>query len=65
MASARSAGPIGLFVTPWVQWFVQAFTQACIQSQAVVKQALDKASFRQRATSLAYEPHTVSFERHD
>jgi Fic family protein len=43
----------GLDVTPWVQWFVQAFTQGCIQSQAVVKQALDKARFRQRATSLA------------
>ena len=42
-----------LDVTPWVQWFVQALTQACIQSQAVVKQALDKASLRQRATSLA------------
>lgn len=47
---AQSGGPD---VTPWVQWFVQAFTQGCIQSQAVVKQALDKASFRQRATSLA------------
>ena len=43
----------GLDVTPWVQWFVRAFTQGCIQSQAVVKQALDKASFRQRAASLA------------
>lgn len=43
----------GLDVTPWVQWFVQAFTQGCIQSQAVVKQALNRASFRQRATSLA------------
>lgn len=42
-----------LDVTPWVQWFAQAFTQACIPSQAVVKQALDKASFRQRAISLA------------
>ena len=30
-------------VTPWVQWFVQAFTQACIASQAVVRQAVDKA----------------------
>ena len=33
-------------VTPWVQWFVQAFTQACIASQAVVRQAVDKAAFR-------------------
>ncbi len=37
-----------LDVTPWVQWFVQAFTQGCITSQAVVKQALEKAEFRQR-----------------
>ena len=43
----------GLNVTPWVRWFVQAFTQGCIGSQAVVKQALDKASFRQRAAALA------------
>ena len=43
----------GLEVTPWVQWFVQAFTQSCIQSQTVVKQALDKASFMQRAAGLA------------
>ena len=42
-----------LDVTPWVQWFVQTFTQSCIQSQAVVKQALDKARFRLRASSLA------------
>ena len=43
----------GLDMTPWVQWFVQAFTQGCTQSQAVVKQALDKANFRQRAAHLA------------
>lgn len=36
-------------VTAWVQWFVQAFTQGCIASQAVVRQALEKAEFRQRA----------------
>ena len=42
-----------LDVTPWVQWFVQTFTQSCVQSQAVVKQALDKARFRLRASSLA------------
>ena len=40
-----------LDVTPWVQWFVQAFTKGCIQSQAVVKQAVDKAAFRLRASS--------------
>lgn len=34
--------------TPWVQWFVQAFTQACIASQSVVRDATDKAQFRQR-----------------
>ncbi len=42
-----------LDVTPWVQWFVQAFTQSCVQSQGVVKQAVDKARFRLRASSLA------------
>ena len=42
-----------LDVTPWVQWFVQTFTQSCVQSQAVVMQALDKARFRLRASSLA------------
>lgn len=35
--------------TPWVQWFVQAFTRACITSQAVVRDATDKAQFRLRA----------------
>jgi len=45
--SSRSA----LDVTPWVQWFVQAFTQGCITSQAVVKQALEKTEFRQRAAA--------------
>lgn len=35
--------------TPWVQWFVQAFTRACIASQAVVRDATDKAQFRLRA----------------
>lgn len=41
----------GLNVTPWVQWFVQAFTKGCVTSQAVVKQALQKAAFRQRAAA--------------
>jgi Fic family protein len=35
--------------TPWVQWFVQAFTRACFASQAVVRDAADKAQFRLRA----------------
>ena len=47
----RSAQGAALDVTPWVQWFVQAFTQGCITSQAVVKQALQKAEFRQRAAT--------------
>lgn len=38
-----------LDVTPWVLWFVQAFTRACIASQAVVRDATDKALFRLRA----------------
>ncbi len=36
-------------VTPWVQWFLQAFTRACKTSQAVVRDATDKAHFRLRA----------------
>ena len=35
--------------TPWVLWFVQAFTQACSSSQAVVRHASEKAQFRLRA----------------
>ena len=35
--------------TPWVLWFVQTFTRACIASQAVVRDATDKAQFRLRA----------------
>ena len=47
----RSMSGAALDVTPWVQWFAQAFTQGCITSQAVVKQALEKAEFRQRAAA--------------
>jgi Fic family protein len=43
----------GLDVTPWVQWFVRAFTACCIGSQAVVKQALQKTTFRVRASSFS------------
>jgi Fic family protein len=35
--------------TPWVLWFVQTFTRACIASQAVVRDTADKAQFRLRA----------------
>ncbi len=47
----RSTSGAALDVTPWVQWFVQAYAQGCITSQAVVKQALEKAEFRQRAAA--------------
>jgi Fic family protein len=43
-------------VTPWVQWFVQAFTQACIASQAVVMDATEKAQFRLRAAQCHINP---------
>ena len=42
--------------TPWVQWFVQAFTQACIASQAVVMEATEKAQFRLRAAQCHINP---------
>ena len=41
--------PTAIDATPWVQWFVQAFTRACIASQAVVMDATEKAQFRLRA----------------
>ena len=43
-------------VTPWVQWFVQAFTRACIASQAVVMDATEKAQFRLRAGQCHINP---------
>lgn len=43
----------GLDATPWVRWFVLAFTQGCMQSQSVVKQAVDKAAFRVRASGFS------------
>lgn len=43
----------GLDITPWVRWFVAAFTQGCITSQAVVRQALDKAAFTLRAAGFS------------
>jgi len=39
----------GIDTTPWVLWFVQTFTRACIGSQTVVRDATDKAQFRLRA----------------
>jgi len=42
--------------TPWVQWFVQAFTRACVTSQAVVRDATDKAQFRLRAAQCHINP---------
>jgi len=42
--------------TPWVQWFVQAFTQACVASQAVVRDATEKAQFRLRAAQCHINP---------
>ncbi|MDI1271961.1 DUF4172 domain-containing protein [Polaromonas sp.] len=42
--------------TPWVQWFVEAFTRACITSQAVVRDATDKAQFRLRAAQCHINP---------
>lgn len=38
-------------VTSWVRWFVQAFTQGCVASQAVVRQAVDKSAFRIKAAA--------------
>jgi len=45
-----------LDVTPWVLWFVQAFTRACVASQAVVRDATDKAHFRLRAAQCHINP---------
>ncbi len=43
-------------VTPWVQWFVLAFTRACMASQAVVTDATEKAHFRMRAARCHVNP---------
>ena len=55
----RSASGTTLDVTPWVRWFVQAFTQGCITSQAVVRQALEKAGFRQRAAAFGLNARQI------
>jgi Fic family protein len=41
-----------LEVTPWIQWFIRAFTAGCLQSQTVVRQAIEKSAFRTKAASL-------------
>jgi Fic family protein len=51
---APEAAAIG--ATPWVLWFVQAFTRACVASQAVVRDATDKAHFRLRAAQCHINP---------
>jgi len=43
-------------VTPWVQWFVQAFTQACLANQALVRDAIGKTRFRLRAAQCHINP---------
>ncbi len=43
-------------VTPWVRWFIQTFTSACTASQAIVRDATDKAHFRIRATQCHINP---------
>jgi Fic family protein len=49
-------GATSVDVTPWVLWFVQAFTQACVASQAVVRDATDKAHLRLRAAQCHINP---------
>ena len=39
----------GLDVTAWVLWFVLSFTAGCVQSQQVVRGAIQKATYWQRA----------------
>lgn len=54
LSHAQSGTPTSaLDATPWVLWFVQAFTKGCVQSQAVVKQAVEKAAFRLRAANVS------------
>lgn len=42
--------------TAWVLWFAQTFAQGCIASQAVVRQAVDKAAFRARMAQAGVNP---------
>lgn len=48
---AQLTGVMGIDVTAWVRWFVQAFTQGCLTSQMVVRQAIDKSAFRLKAAT--------------
>jgi Fic family protein len=45
----NSAQRGGLDITPWVLWFVQTFTAGCVRSQQVVRTAMQKAAFWQKA----------------
>lgn len=45
-----------LDVTPWVTWFIDAFTQACVHSQGVVRQAIARHHFWQNASSHPINP---------
>lgn len=55
-AAQRGTPDVSLDITPWVQWFVQAFTHGCVASQAVVRQAVDKAAFRTRMAGAGVNP---------
>jgi Fic family protein len=46
----------GLDITPWVLWFVQTFTAGCVRSQQVVRTAMQKAAFWQRANEHGINP---------
>ena len=46
----------GLDITPWVLWFVQTFTAGCARSQQVVRAAMQKAAFWQRANEQGINP---------
>lgn len=46
----------GLDITPWVLWFVQAFTAGCVRSQELVRAAMQKAAFWQGANEQALNP---------
>lgn len=54
----------GIDVTSWVQWFVQAFTRACVASQAVVRAATDKVHFRLRAAQCHINPRQSKVLEH-
>ncbi len=45
-----------LDITPWALWFVQSFTVGCLRSQQVVRAAMQKAAFWQRASACDLNP---------